>query len=606
MRLVGGKVTKKTPAIIRTNAATVGIRGGIVIVQTQGQSTKAAFVYGDQMTVTPTQNADGETTLTEDGFVVTVRNPTDDIEYPDLLTAESLSVLQEDLQAEEKDEEESEDEDSSDEDSSDDDSSDDDSSGDDSSNDDDSASDDSTSDDSTSDDTSTEETTADTDTDSDNDTDAQPDVDESALDSSGISDNSSDIDPDDLSTADDLEASVDVDIDGSDDTEEEVAEETSEAAETSVEDVAATSQAESTIANATFEVSFVQAAASTEENISDVTIGTLSFDNPSEISFTVTLEGEDSNQFTFDALTNTLIFTGSSDYENQSTYSLTLTVTDENGDITSLPVTVAVNDVNEPTSLSTSLSQSSFSENIPTGTTIATSSATDPENDTLTYSLSGSGSDNFTVSSEGVITSSGTLNYETTTSYNLTLTASDGTNETTSEIAFTVTDVDEAINLSTSLIASSFSEDTATGTTIAIATATDPDGDIITFELSGDGSENLVVSSDGTITLINTLDFETVTSYSLTLTATDGINTASNNFTVNISNVNEPVTLSSSLVSNSFAETTATGTIIATATASDPDGETIIYSLSGTGSDNFTISSDGTVITKLSLHIPSF
>ena len=49
LRLVGGKVTKKTPAIIRTNAATVGIRGGIAIVQTQGQSTKAAFVYGDLM-----------------------------------------------------------------------------------------------------------------------------------------------------------------------------------------------------------------------------------------------------------------------------------------------------------------------------------------------------------------------------------------------------------------------------------------------------------------------------------------------------------------------------------------------------------------------------
>ena len=117
LRLVGGKVTKKTPAIIRTNAATVGIRGGIAIVQTQGQSTKAAFVYGDLMTVTPTQNSDGATTLTEDGFVVTVKNPSDNIEYPDLLTAESLSVLQEDLQAEEKEEES--DEDSSDEDSSD-------------------------------------------------------------------------------------------------------------------------------------------------------------------------------------------------------------------------------------------------------------------------------------------------------------------------------------------------------------------------------------------------------------------------------------------------------------------------------------------------------
>ena len=32
LRLVGGKVTKKRPALIRTNSATVGIRGGITIV----------------------------------------------------------------------------------------------------------------------------------------------------------------------------------------------------------------------------------------------------------------------------------------------------------------------------------------------------------------------------------------------------------------------------------------------------------------------------------------------------------------------------------------------------------------------------------------------
>ena len=44
LRLVGGKVTKKRPALIRTNSATVGIRGGITIVQTQGLSTSAAFV----------------------------------------------------------------------------------------------------------------------------------------------------------------------------------------------------------------------------------------------------------------------------------------------------------------------------------------------------------------------------------------------------------------------------------------------------------------------------------------------------------------------------------------------------------------------------------
>ena len=53
MRLVGGKVTKKNPAIIRTNSATVGIRGGIVFVDSQDETTEASFIYGDEMSVTP-------------------------------------------------------------------------------------------------------------------------------------------------------------------------------------------------------------------------------------------------------------------------------------------------------------------------------------------------------------------------------------------------------------------------------------------------------------------------------------------------------------------------------------------------------------------------
>ena len=59
MRLVGGKVTKKNPAIIRTNSATVGIRGGIVFVNSEAESTEASFIYGDEMSVTPNLNQDG-------------------------------------------------------------------------------------------------------------------------------------------------------------------------------------------------------------------------------------------------------------------------------------------------------------------------------------------------------------------------------------------------------------------------------------------------------------------------------------------------------------------------------------------------------------------
>ena len=43
------------------------------------------------MEVIPLNNQDGRTLLTEDGFVVEVNDPYDDIDTPELLTAEALA-----------------------------------------------------------------------------------------------------------------------------------------------------------------------------------------------------------------------------------------------------------------------------------------------------------------------------------------------------------------------------------------------------------------------------------------------------------------------------------------------------------------------------------
>ena len=106
LRLVGGKVTKKNAATINTSVATVGIRGGIVIVDSDNESTSAAFVYGQEMEVIPLQNQGGRTVLTEDGFVVEVNDPYDDIETPELLTAEALASYSAEFEGQEEDEEE--------------------------------------------------------------------------------------------------------------------------------------------------------------------------------------------------------------------------------------------------------------------------------------------------------------------------------------------------------------------------------------------------------------------------------------------------------------------------------------------------------------------
>ena len=232
------------------------------------------------------------------------------------------------------------------------------------------------------------------------------------------------------------------------------------------------------------------------------------------------------------------------------------------------------------------MAASSFAENTATGTTIATSSAADPESQTITYSLSGTGSENFAVDSSGNITLASSLDYETTTSYSLTLTASDGTNFASETINISVADVVElSIALASSSI--SLSETAASGTSVTTTTTTTDGSSSVSYSLSGTGSDNFTVSSDGTITTAASLDYETTSSYSLTLTATDGTNTVTKDLTVTITDMN--LSLSASLASAAQSEGISTGTSIVTSSSSNAEG-TVTYSL--TDADNkFSIDS---------------
>lgn len=50
-RLVGGKISKKTPVLLRTPQAVIGIRGGIVTARASEAGVTATFLFGDRMTV---------------------------------------------------------------------------------------------------------------------------------------------------------------------------------------------------------------------------------------------------------------------------------------------------------------------------------------------------------------------------------------------------------------------------------------------------------------------------------------------------------------------------------------------------------------------------
>lgn len=51
LRMVGGAITKRSAAVVLTPTATIGIRGGISVVQVEGDTTNAAFLFGDELSV---------------------------------------------------------------------------------------------------------------------------------------------------------------------------------------------------------------------------------------------------------------------------------------------------------------------------------------------------------------------------------------------------------------------------------------------------------------------------------------------------------------------------------------------------------------------------
>ena len=378
-------------------------------------------------------------------------------------------------------------------------------------------------------------------------------------------------------------------------------------------------------------------SASIPENTT-TTIYTASATDPENDTLTYALSGTDKDEFIIDSSSGAISFANTPDHEtptdanNDNDYQIILEVSDDNGNSASQELTITVTDGNEIPTI-TSATSASILEN--TSGTIYTASATDPEDDTLTYALSGTDQDDFSIdSSSGAISFAATPNYETPTDadtnnvYQVTLEVSDGSNTVTQELTFTVTDSNE-FSVSTPTDAdgtpNQISEDAVAGTAVGItASASDADGtnNTVSYGFTNDNlittAESLfsVASDTGIVTLThsNVLDYESETSYKLVIEATssDG-SSATSTFTIDLTDVNEHHVGFSMLSPdadsspNQISEDAAAGTAVGiTASASDYDGtnNTINYSFdndSQTSADNlFSIASDTGIVTLAS------
>ncbi|RKU22986.1 hypothetical protein C6499_19315 [Candidatus Poribacteria bacterium] len=388
---------------------------------------------------------------------------------------------------------------------------------------------------------------------------------------------------------------------------------------------------------------------------------------------TYSLTGPDAASFTIDAATGLLSTTGALDYETRNAYTVTVNVSDSKDDDGEADtgiddsITVNITIENDPsddptgqnrpptftagTSTTRSVSAGGAGRNV--GARIA---ATDLDNDTLIYALSGGHTALFAINSNtGQLTTRASV---TAGSYSVTVTVHDGKAPDGSAS----TAIDDRITVSIRVTAPgttpdpgggqppapqplpdtgggqqpipvtndpptfddgtsatrSVAENTAAGTNIgAPVGATDPNNDPLTYTLGGaDAASFGINSTSGQLMTSAALDFEVKRVYTVVVTADDGLTggTAAITVTINVTDVsvadgdpeptNNAPAFASDTAARSVAENTAAGMPIgAPVAAVDTDaGEVLTYTLGGTDMASFDINgATGQLMTQAAL-----
>jgi VCBS repeat-containing protein len=272
-------------------------------------------------------------------------------------------------------------------------------------------------------------------------------------------------------------------------------------------------------------------------------VGTLSATDKPTDTLTYQLTDDAGGRFAVDAHSGVVTTTAAFDHEANASFAITATVTDQGGLSTQQTFTITVGDVNEaPTALA--IDHQAIDENAPAGTLVGTVAATDPDGDTLTYSLIDDAGGLFAVDPvTGRLTATASLDYEAAHDYSVTARASDGHGLSTDRvIAIAVNDVNEAPT-GLALDHAGVDENAPAGTLVGTLSASDPDGNALTFSLVDTADGRFAIDAAGHLTTTGPLDFEAAGSYSVTARADDGHGLSTDRvFTIAVNDVNEAPT----------------------------------------------------------------
>ena len=186
-----------------------------------------------------------------------------------------------------------------------------------------------------------------------------------------------------------------------------------------------------------------------ENTLADQPVGAVvsAVDPDNGDSLTYSLGGTDSASFGITGTTGQItVGTGTTlDFEIKASYQVTVTVTDSSNLSDTITVTINVTEGNDPPVFATDTATRRVAENTQANTNLGDAfSATDADDNNLTYTLEGTDAASFgIVSTSGQLQTKLALDYEAKPSYSVTVKAEDASASGTINVTITVTDVNE-------------------------------------------------------------------------------------------------------------------------------------------------------------------
>jgi serine protease len=260
---------------------------------------------------------------------------------------------------------------------------------------------------------------------------------------------------------------------------------------------------------------------------------------------------------------NQISYTPDGDYNGTDTFTYTITQGEKTS---SAEVTMVIEPVNDAPSIDTAATIQAAENQ--TAVANITVSDVDAE-DALTLSLSGTDAENFDLSSDNVLSFKEAPDYEGKNLYSITLSLTDSIETVTKDITVAVTNVNDIAPEFTSESTFSAAENQ---TAIGSVTATDVEGDAVTFTISG---AELRVSASGVLTFASAPDYETKASYAATVTVTDSVNSTTQDITISVTDANDAPIITSPSTFSADEQQLSIGTVV----ASDQDGNALSFSL---------------------------